>query len=104
MTPKLDMKQVIRDAIEEQRPGGHCGRSSSSQVALADKFKWVGTASQVVMQPAVYLLIAAVFLVLLRLIGSEIDFRRSLSVTVHGMMPFVDRDAARRFPVVLSRT
>ena len=41
-------------------------------------------------------------LVILRLFGSEIDFRRSLSVSVHGMMPFLVATLLT-LPVVLSR-
>jgi hypothetical protein len=57
VTPKLDMKQVVRDAIEES------GRDISAaqleqQLAIAEKFKWVGTASQFVLQPAVYIIMA----------------------------------------------
>lgn len=101
VTPRLDMKEVMREAIEES------GQEISAaqlerQVEMADKFKWLGTASQVVLQPAVYLLMAGIFLVLFRLFGSEIDFRRSLSVSVHGMIPFVVATLLT-IPVVLSR-
>ncbi len=101
VTPKLDMKQVMREAIEEsgqELPEAQLER----QVEMAEKFKWVGTASQVVLQPAVYLLMAGIFLVVLRLTGSEIDFRRSLSVSVHGMMPFLVATLLT-IPVVMSR-
>lgn len=101
VTPKLDMKQVIREAIEDSGQEVTAAQLER-QVALADKFKWAGTVSQVVLQPAVYLLMAGIFLVLLRLMGSEIDFRRSLSVSVHGMMPFV-LASLLAIPVVLSR-
>ncbi len=101
VTPKLDMKQVMREAIEES--GKDVDEAQlDRQVEMADKFKWVGTASQLVLQPAVYLLTAGIFLVLFRLMGSEIDFRRSLSVTVHGMMPFVIATLLT-IPVVMSR-
>lgn len=36
---------------------------------------------------AFYLIVAALFLVVFRLAGSEIDFRRSLAVIVHGLLP-----------------
>ncbi len=101
VTPRLDMTQVIREAVEKS------GREVSAeqldkQVEMAEKFKWVGTAAQVVLQPAVLLLTAAIFLVVFRLVGSEIDFRRSLAVCVHGMMPFA-LAALLTIPVVLSR-
>lgn len=101
VTPKLDMKQVMRDAIEESGQDISAAQLDR-QVEMAEKFKWVGTASQVVLQPAVYLLMAGIFLVVLRLAGSEIDFRRSLSVAVHGMMPFLVATLLT-VPVVLSR-
>ncbi len=69
---------------------------------IAEKFKWVGTASQLVLQPAVYMLMAAIFLVVFRLMGSDIDFRHSLSVAVHGMMPFL-LATLLSIPVVMSR-
>lgn len=102
VTPRLDMKQVIRDAIEDS------GREVSAaqleqQTEMAEKFKWVGAVSQVVLQPAVYMLMAAIFLVVFRLMGSDIDFRHSLSVAVHGMMPFL-LATVLAIPVVLSRT
>ncbi len=99
LTPKMDMKQVIVDALEKQ------GRELTptqleTQVSLMKK---VGMGAQLVLQPAFYLLAATVFLVLLRLLGSDIDFRRSFSVTVHGMLPLVI-GALLMLPVVLSRT
>ncbi len=101
VTPRLDMKQVMREAIEEK--GADMSEAQlERQAEMADKFKWIGTASQVVLQPAVYLLMAGVFLVLFRLLGSEIDFRQSLSVSVHGMMPFLIATLLT-IPVVLSR-
>ncbi len=101
ITPRLDMKQVVREAIEESGQEVSVAQLER-QVEMADKFKWVGTGAQVVLQPAVYLLMAGLFLVVLRLVGSEIDFRRSLTVSVHGMMPFV-LATLLTLPVVLSR-
>jgi hypothetical protein len=98
LTPKMDMKQVILDALEKQ------GRElTPTQVdQQVNLMKKVGMGVQLVLQPAFYLLAAAVFLVLLRLLGSEIDYRRSLAVTVHGMLPLVI-GALLMIPVVLSR-
>ena len=101
LTPRLDMRQVIRDAMEKQGqeiPEAQLER----QIELAESSKWVGTISQVVLQPAIYLLMAGVFLVVFRLTGSEIDFRRSLAVTVHGMMPFL-LATLLTIPILLTR-
>lgn len=101
VTPKLDMKQVIREAIEESGQDVSAAQLDR-QVEMADKFKWIGTASQVVLQPAFYLLMAVVFMVIFRLLGSEIDFPRTLAVSVHGMMPFAVATLLT-IPVVMMR-
>jgi hypothetical protein len=101
LTPKLDMRQVMRDAIEES--GQELTPAQLEQrVEMGEKFKWVGTAVGVVFQPAMYLVMAVLFMVVLRLLGSEIDFRRSLSVSVHGLMPFAVA-ALLALPVVMGR-
>lgn len=102
VTPRLDMKQVMREAIEE-RGQDISPAQLEQQVEMAEKFKWVGTVSQVVLQPAVYMIMAALFLVVFRLMGSDIDFRHSLSVAVHGMMPFL-LATLLSIPVVMSRS
>jgi hypothetical protein len=101
ITPRLDMKQVIRDAMEKK--GVDVTEAQlDRQMQMANTFKWVGVASQVVLQPAFYLIIAGVFLVVFRLSGSEIDFRRSLSVAVHGMLPVVVASLLT-IPILLTR-
>ncbi len=49
-----------------------------------------------------YVVTAAIFLALARLMGSEIDFRRSLAVTTHGLLPFAVATLVA-IPVILSR-
>jgi len=49
---------------------------------------WSQTVAAVVFGPALYLALAGVFLVLFRMLGSEIGFRQSLATTLHGMLPF----------------
>ncbi|MEO8277392.1 MAG: YIP1 family protein [Thermoanaerobaculia bacterium] len=87
ITPKLDLRQQMREAIE-RRGGDLTPEQAERQIELASRFKWIGMASQVFLQPLFYLAMAGLLLVVFRLSGSEIDFRHSLSVTVHGMMPF----------------
>lgn len=98
LMPRMDLKQVIRDAVEKQ--GQEISDTKLDRQVQVTKI--VGTASQVVLQPAIYLIIAGVFLVVFRLSGSEIDFRRSLSVSVHGMMPVVVASLLT-IPIVLTR-
>jgi hypothetical protein len=49
---------------------------------------WSQTAAAVVFGPALYLALAGIFLVLFRMLGSELGFRQSLATTLHGMLPF----------------
>ena len=49
---------------------------------------WSQTAAAVVLGPALYLALAGIFLVLFRMLGSELSFRQSLATTLHGMLPF----------------
>jgi hypothetical protein len=101
LTPRMDMEKVVREALEES--GQEVSESQiEQQVALAEQFGWVGVASQVLLQPGIYLLMAAIFLALFRMLGSELDFRRSLSVTVHGFLPY-GLATLLSIPVVLAR-
>lgn len=101
VTPKLDMRQVIRDTIEER--GANLSEAQiEQQVEMAETLKWAGTFSQIVIQPLVYLIMAGVFLIVFRLMGSDLDFKQSLSVSVHGMMPFAVATALTA-PIVFSR-
>jgi hypothetical protein len=68
--PAAQVDKMIRDA-ENRTPG--------TKAALA-----VAGAG---FQALIYLILAAVFLGMLRLFGSEIDFRRSFAVLLHGYMP-----------------
>lgn len=49
---------------------------------------WMQTASAVIVGPALYLAMSGIFLVLFRMLGSELSFRQSLATTLHGMLPF----------------
>jgi hypothetical protein len=50
--------------------------------------RWTQTIGAVLLGPALYFALAGVFLVLFRLLGSELTYRQSLATTVHGMLPF----------------
>lgn len=82
---KVDPQDMLR-SLEEQ------GRElPPSMVEAPEKMmgfmKWSAVAGAAVVAPLLYLAIAAIFLVALRLLGSEISYRQSLSVTLHGMLP-----------------
>lgn len=68
--PDEQVEKMIRDAE---------GRTNGTKAALA--------AGGAAFQAAIYALIAAIFLALLRLFASEIDYQRSFAVTVYGFAP-----------------
>lgn len=102
ITTRMDMEAMFREAAEKQ--GQTLSESQiEQQVEIAERFGWIGAVvSQAFLQPLIYLLVAAVYLALFRMMGSDIDFRRSLSVTVHGSLPYA-LSTLLSIPVVLSR-
>jgi hypothetical protein len=63
----------------------------------------LGLAFGVLVAAGGYFLLAALFLVVFRLAGSELDFFRSLAVTVHGLLP-AGVAALLNLPLVFSRS
>lgn len=102
VTPRLDMGKMIREQIESS------GRKVPAetldrQVEMMQKFRWVFAFAGVVIQPIVYVIVALVFWVVFRLLGSELDFRRSFAVTLHGFLPLAVAGLLS-IPVILSRS
>lgn len=63
----------------------------------------IGLAVATLVSAAISLILAAVFMVVFRLSGSEIDFRPSLATTVHGMLP-LGVAALLNIPLILTRS
>lgn len=83
VTQRIDMEGVMRQAFEERNQP-----IDEEQIArMAQMQSNFGVACQVVVFPLGMMLIAAFLLGLTQLAGGEIDFRRSLAVTGHGLMP-----------------
>lgn len=82
---KVDPQEMVR-SLEEQ------GRELPPSMLEAPEkmmgfMKWSAVAGAAVVGPLMYLAIAGIFLVVFRLLGSEISYRQGLSVTLHGMLP-----------------
>ncbi|MEZ5313048.1 MAG: YIP1 family protein [Thermoanaerobaculia bacterium] len=101
VTPRLDMRSIVRESLEK-RGVEVSAEQLERQLEIAEKFGWIGSLTQVVIQPVVILLVAAVFLALLRMLGSDLDLKQSLAVASHGFLP-MSVAALLSFPVVLSR-
>lgn len=86
----MEMSEEQVEEIEKQA----ASQSSTSQM-LGLVFGTVAAAGG-------YFVLAALFMVALRLAGSEIDFSRSLAATVHGLIP-MGVAALLNIPLILSR-
>jgi hypothetical protein len=87
---KIDPEEAVRAQVakmkvevSEQQVDKMIQDAESRTDGTRAVFAAVGAAFQAVL----YAFVAALFLGLLRLFGSEIDYRRSFAVTLHGYMP-----------------
>ncbi|HKH43560.1 MAG TPA: YIP1 family protein [Thermoanaerobaculia bacterium] len=87
----VELSKQQMEKIENDAAGGSGVRQS------------LGLAFGTLVAAAAYFVLAAVFLMILRLAGSEIDFLSSLAVTVHGMLP-LGVAALLNIPLALSRS
>lgn len=95
---RIDMEAVVRDAMEEQnQPIDE--EQIATYAAMQSK---VGLACNVVVFPAALLALAAILWGLANVAGGEIDFKRSLAVTAHGLMPNAV-SSLLTIPVILGR-
>lgn len=98
VTQRLDMEGAIRDQMEARGQ-----QLSDEEIERGAKIaKWVGSGFNIVIVPIGFLLIALCFLVLVNLLGGEIDFVGSLSTTLHGFVPY-GVSLLLSIPVVLGR-
>lgn len=100
---RLDMEEVIRQAVA-QRGVEMSDSQIADQVALADKWGAVGAVvSGLALAPLMYLITALSFWVVFKLMGSELEFPQSFSVTLHGFMPWAVASLLS-IPVILGRS
>jgi hypothetical protein len=82
---KVDMVEVVQKAVQER--GTDMSQEDIEQAAGIQSKVAVGCG--IIFSPAFYLIAALLFMVLLNLAGGEVSFVGSLSVVVHGLMPFL---------------
>jgi hypothetical protein len=95
---KYQMEKMGMDLGKEQleKIESEAENQSSTKQALGMVFGGI-------VAVGIYFLLAALFLVTLRLVGSEIDFFRSLAVTAHALLPQAVA-ALLNIPLALSRS
>jgi len=86
ITAHVDTEATIRARLEDR------GRELSdaqieNAVEQAEKFSKFGPIIGLVIAPIAWVIMAAVFFVMLKLVGSESDYQRALSTTLHGYWP-----------------
>lgn len=85
---RVDFEQQIRQQMAER--GDKVSEADIQRgVDFMEKFGKIFFLAPAVLSPGAYLLFALVFLVALRLSGSEIGFAQSFSVIVHSMVPWL---------------
>jgi len=84
--PHLDMEATIRAGM-----ANHNSDMDDEQIAKiaekASKFAWIGAVTTVVIVPVVMLALAGIYLLGLRLAGSETDFAHTFSAVLHAYLP-----------------
>jgi hypothetical protein len=95
-------KVTEADLVHSMQEQGRELPPNASPEAILKFTRWAAVGGAALFAPALYVGVALLFWVTLRLLGSELDFVRSLAVTVHGFMPFAIA-ALVGIPVALGR-
>lgn len=103
MSGKMDWGEITRDSIEargQEIPEDQLEGIIDFQEKAGPIFMYVGS---LVGQPALFLVIALVFMVLFKTLGGEVTFLKSFSVVLHSMMPRAVM-ALLSIPVILGKS
>lgn len=87
MSGKMDWGEITRDSIAakgQEVPEAQLETIIDFQEKAGPIFMYGGT---LLGQPAVFLLLALVFMVVFKMLGGELTFMKSFSVILHSMMP-----------------
>lgn len=95
--------ESLRAFLEDRGvPAENIDEAVEQQLSPAPGARFISAVSAFGGAGLFYVVTAAIFLALARLMGSEIDFRRSLAVATHGLLPFAVATLVV-IPVILSR-
>jgi len=88
VSTRLDMESIIRAQMSERSQGRQL---NEDQLASAMKFATiaakVGMFAAPLAVPLVFLALAGIYLALLKVLGSQVDFNRVFAVTTHAAVP-----------------
>jgi hypothetical protein len=86
IAPHIDYEATVRAQLAD-RADDLTDAQIENMVEPAKKFAAFGPVIAIVIAPIVWAIMAAVFLVMLKIVGSEIDFVKTLSTVLHGYWP-----------------
>jgi hypothetical protein len=100
VTQKIDMRETIREQMGQR--GAIDEQKFEEAVAMTEKFGSVFAIGGVAVSAGLYFALGLIFWVAFRMMGSDIDYIRSLATTLHAMVPNAIA-ALLAIPVILSR-
>jgi hypothetical protein len=100
--PRIDPESLGAFLEERGLPADKIDEAVEQQLSPSGARRYVGIVTALGGAGLFYVLTAAVFFAGARLFGGEIDFRRALATTVHGLLPFLVATLVA-IPVILSR-
>jgi len=86
LAPHVDYEATVRAQLAD-RADELTDAQIENMVAPAEKLAKFGPIFALIIAPIVWAIMAAVFLVMLKIVGSEIDFVKTLSTVLHGYWP-----------------
>jgi hypothetical protein len=86
IAPHIDTEATIRARLAD-RADEFTDAQIERMVEQGEKFSKFGPIVGLIIAPIAWALMAAVFLVMLKIVGSDIDYPRSLSATLHAYWP-----------------
>jgi hypothetical protein len=86
IAPHIDYEATVRERLAD-RADDLTDAQIENMVEPARKFAAFGPIIAIFIAPIVWAIMAAVFLVMLKIVGSEIDFVKTLSTVLHGYWP-----------------
>jgi hypothetical protein len=100
--PRIDPETLAAFLEERGVPADKVDEAVEQQLSPTGARRYVGMVTAFGGAGLFYVLTASIFFAGARLFGGEIDFRRALATTVHGLLPFFVASLVA-IPVILSR-
>ena len=86
IAPHVDTEATIRARLED-RGRELTDAQIENAVEQAEKFSKFGPIIALVVAPIAWVIMAAMFFIMLKLVGSDSDYQKTLSTTLHGYWP-----------------